>query len=42
MDPAVDAAALVADTPRAQAAALRAGHVTAVELAAATVAAARE
>ena len=38
----MDAAALVAETPRAQAAALRAGHVTAVELAAATVAAARE
>ncbi|PVY96716.1 amidase family protein [Actinomycetospora cinnamomea] len=38
----MDAAALVADTPRAQAAALRDGHVTAVDLAAATVAAARE
>ncbi|WP_433785265.1 amidase [Actinomycetospora sp. CA-101289] len=42
MDAAVDPAALVAETPRAQAAAMRAGHVTAVELAAATVAAARE
>ena len=37
----VDAAALVADTPRAQSAALRAGQVTAVDLAAAAVAASR-
>ncbi|GLZ46387.1 amidase [Actinomycetospora sp. NBRC 106375] len=38
----MDAAALVADTPRAQAAALRSGDITAVALAEATVAAARE
>ncbi|GAA4797475.1 amidase [Actinomycetospora chlora] len=37
----MDAAALVADTPRAQVAALRRGDVSAVELAAAAVAAAR-
>lgn len=38
----MDAAALVADTPRAQADALRTGAVTATELAEATLAAARE
>ncbi|WP_433033031.1 hypothetical protein [Actinomycetospora sp. CA-053990] len=37
----MDPAALVADTPRAQAAALREGRITAVDLAAAAVAASR-